>query len=269
MIRWIVILICVLLVWCSTAPVMAQEVQTQNFSKAQIKQLNKLRREAFTATQKGNFPKAEDYWTQLIEILPENPVGWSNRGNSRVSQNKLEAAIADFSQAIELAPEAADPYLNRGTAYEGQQRWKEAIADYQRVLELNPKDGMAYNNLGNALAGMGKWEEAIANYQTSVNLAPTLAFPRANYALALYQIGKQQEAIRTMRNLVRKYPQFPDVRAALTAALWEEGKLGEAESNWVAVVGLDKRYQDLDWVSNVRRWPPLMVQALEKFLKLK
>ncbi|NES25037.1 MAG: hypothetical protein F6K41_40555, partial [Symploca sp. SIO3E6] len=102
----------------------------------------------------------------------------------------------------------------------------------------------------------------------SVKLAPNLAFPRANYALALYQIGQKQEAIRTMRNLIRKYPQFPDVRAALTAALWEEGKLGEAESNWVAVVGLDKRYQDLDWVSNVRRWPPLMVKALEKFLKL-
>jgi hypothetical protein len=34
------------------------------------------------------------------------------------------------------------------------------------------------------------------------------------------------------------------------------------------VIGLDGRYKDLDWVKNTRRWPPNMVVALEKFLKL-
>ncbi|HEY9833478.1 MAG TPA: tetratricopeptide repeat protein, partial [Stenomitos sp.] len=94
------------------------------------------------------------------------------------------------------------------------------------------------------------------------------AFARANYALALYQTGQKEEALRTLRNIIRKYPQFPDVRAALTAALWVDGKQGEAESNWAAVVGLDNRYKDLEWVKSIRRWPPVMVAALEKFLTL-
>jgi tetratricopeptide (TPR) repeat protein len=136
------------------------------------------------------------------------------------------------------------------------------------VLELDPNDAMAYNNLGNAKAGQGKWEDAIAYYQKATQLASNFAFARANYALALFQIGETEEAIRTMRNIVRKYPQFPDMRAALTAALWQQGKQGEAESNWVATVGLDGRYRDLNWVKTVRRWPPMMVDALEKFLKL-
>lgn len=72
-----------------------------------------------------------------------------------------------------------------------------------------------------------------------------------------------------MRNIVRKYPSFADMRAALTAVLWEQGKHGEAESNWVAAVGLDQRYKDINWVAHVRRWPPLMVAALEKFQELK
>jgi hypothetical protein len=71
-----------------------------------------------------------------------------------------------------------------------------------------------------------------------------------------------------MRALVRKYPKFADMRAALAAALWETGKRGEAESHWVAVTGLDSRYKDLEWVANVRRWPPSMVAALQKFIKL-
>jgi tetratricopeptide (TPR) repeat protein len=136
------------------------------------------------------------------------------------------------------------------------------------VLELDPNDAMAYNNRGNAAAGKGDWESAIADYKKSAEIAPNFAFARANYALALYQIGQTDEAIRQMRNIIRKYPQFADIRAALTAALWEQGKRGEAESNWVAAVGLDKRYKDLNWVASVRHWPPAMVAALDQFLKL-
>ena len=92
--------------------------------------------------------------------------------------------------------------------------------------------------------------------------------PFANEALALYELQRTDEALRKMKNIARKYPLFPDVRAALTAILWTKGQQGEAESNWVAAVGMDHRYQDIDWVQKVRRWPPTMVGALDKFLKL-
>lgn len=274
MIRWFLtvlsaLLFLVLAGFVIAPPMMAQDLQTPDLTQTQVKQLNELRQKAFASTNIGDFPAAEGYWTQLIELLPDSPVAWSNRGNSRVSQNKLQEAIADYNHAIELAPNAPDPYLNRGTAYEGLGEWDQAIADYMRVLEIDPLDAMAYNNLGNAKAGQGKWVEAIAGYQKAIELAPNFAFARANYALALYQTGEKDEAIRTLRNLIRKYPQFPDVRAALTAVLWEQGQQGEAESNWVAVVGLDSRYKDLEWVKTVRRWPPVMVAALEKFLNLR
>ena len=83
-----------------------------------------------------------------------------------------------------------------------------------------------------------------------------------------YETGKKAEAIKTMRDLVRKYPMFPDMRAALTAALWTAGQQGEAESHWVAAVGMDSRYQNLDWVKEIRRWPPTMIAALDSFLNL-
>ncbi|WP_017715470.1 tetratricopeptide repeat protein [Kamptonema formosum] len=227
-----------------------------------------LAKKAFEATNAGDFATAENYWTQLIDQFPDSAALWSNRGNSRVSQNKLEAAIGDYKKAIELAPGAPDPYLNRGTALEGLGQYEAAIADYNRVLELDPRDAAGYNNRGNAEAGLGRWEAALADYRQAANLAPDYAFARANWALALYQTGHTEEAIRTMRNLVRKYPKFPDMRAALTAALWQQGQFGEAESNWVAVVGLDSRYRDINWVASVRRWPPKMVSALDKFLHL-
>jgi tetratricopeptide (TPR) repeat protein len=106
-------------------------------------------------------------------------------------------------------------------------------------------------------------------YSKAFELAPEYAFARANHALALYQNGQTKEAIRNMKNIVRRYPQFADMRAALSACLWDAGQRGEAESNWVAAVGLDSRYKDLDWVAKNRRWPPVAVSALDKFLHLK
>ncbi len=268
MIRWILSLFCFCYFLSIAPPVMAQEADLPAVTQQKLQKGEEIAQKALNAAEKGDFATAEEYWTELTEEFPTNPAVWSNRGNTRVGQNRLAEAIADFDKSIELAPDAADPYLNRGAAYEGQGRWQEALADYEKVLSIAPEEPLAYNNRGNAKAGQGRWEEALQDYKKAADMSPDFAFARANYALTAYQTDRQEEAVRTMRNLVRKYPMFPDMRAALTAVLWQQGQQGEAESNWVAAVGIDNRYQDIDWVKNIRRWPPKMVVALEKFLNL-
>ncbi len=106
-----------------------------------------------------------------------------------------------------------------------------------------------------------------------INSAHLLTTYGSHRYVSLYQIGSQtgnpDPAIKAMKNILRKYPNFTDVRAALTAALWADHKQGEAESNWVSVLNLDRRYQDINWVRNIRRWSPALVEALDKFLTLK
>ncbi|MFM7448936.1 MAG: tetratricopeptide repeat protein [Leptolyngbyaceae cyanobacterium] len=252
-----------------TTPASTVEAVSQPSIQGFLQELENLKQKAFQATNEGDFKAAEDYWTQLIERLPQSPVVWSNRGNTKLSQNKLQSAIADYDKAIELAPEVPDAYLNRGIAYEALGRWDDAIADYDQALKLNPNDAAAYNNRGNAAAGKGDWQAALLDFKQAAEMGRKFSFARNNYALALYQLGQTGEAIRTLRQLVRKYPNFADARAALTAALWAEDKQGEAESQWVSVIGLDARYKDLAWLQNTRRWPPALVTAMEKFLKLK
>ncbi|WPF89521.1 tetratricopeptide repeat protein [Cyanobacterium aponinum AL20118] len=265
MIRFFITLLICLSLFIS--PVIAEE-NINIPTEAQLQAGEEIARQAIEATEKGDFILAEKFWTELINEFPSNPAVWSNRGNARVSQNKIAEAIGDYNESIKLAPDAPDPYLNRGVAYEGLGKYQDAIADYQKVLELDPEDAMAYNNLGNANAGLENWDEAVKYYHKATELAPNFAFASANESLALYQLGRKQEALTKMRNIVRKYPMFPDMRAALTAVLWEEGKQGEAESNWVATVGMDSRYKNVEWLKEVRRWPPKMIVALENFLTL-
>jgi tetratricopeptide (TPR) repeat protein len=295
MMRWLLNLICLILIFFVNFPMIAYgsigdrrlspeaegestvrlissiapEINSPDtISEAQWQQSHEIAKKAIFAAKQGDFKQSETYWTELIGTFPNNPAIWSNRGNIRVAQHKLDEAIADFDRAIELAPKQPDPYLNRGVALEGQGKYEDALNDYDRVLALNPEDPMAYNNRGNARAGQQRWLEALTDYQKAIELSPNFAIARANAALVSYQIGNKQEAMQSLRNLVRKYPMFADLRAAFTAILWDAGQQGEAESNWVATVGIDARYQDLKWVKNIRRWPPQMVAALEKFLTL-
>jgi tetratricopeptide (TPR) repeat protein len=269
-IRWLVSLICICFLWFYgfNFPAIAAPGGDRAFTEQQIQQGERIANKALRAAQKGDLVRSEAYWTELIEKFPENPAVWSNRGNVRIGQYRLAEAIADFDRSIELAPNYPDSYLNRGIAYEGQQLWSQAVADYNRVLEIDPQDPVAYNNRGNAEAGQQLWQEALKDYQQAISIAPDFAMARGNAALVTYQLGDRSEALRQMRNLVRKYPMFSDMRAALAAVLWVDGQQGEAESNWVAAVGLDNRYQNINWVQNIRRWPPTMVEALNKFLTL-
>ena len=268
--RWFIsfCLICCLWLGNTVNSAVALTNQLSQPTEQEIQQGEKIAQKAFKAAEQGNFAQSETYWTQLVTKFPNNPAVWSNRGNVRIGQYKLAEAIADFDRSIELAPEYPDAYLNRGIAYEGQGRWDLAIADYNQVLAISPQDPVALNNRGNARAGQQRWQEALTDYQQAADIAPNFAIARGNAALITYQLGNRSEAVRQMRNLVRKYPMFSDIRAALAAALWVDGHKGEAESNWVAAVGLDSRYQDLDWVANIRRWPPIMIEALSQFLTL-
>ncbi|NJM56407.1 MAG: tetratricopeptide repeat protein [Synechococcales cyanobacterium RU_4_20] len=251
-----------------TAPGAAWAASPSPELEALYRDLGDLYQRAFTATNAGDFVTAEGLWSEAIDRMPNNPATWSNRGNARVSQFKLEEAIADFDHASELAPDQPGPYLNRGTAWEGLRQWERAIADYNRALALDPDDPVALNNRGNAEGARGNWDAAKQDFHRAAELAPGFALASINYALALYQLDEKPEGTRYLRNLVRRYSQAADPRAALTAVLWDQGLQGDAESNWVAAINLDSRYRDLDWVANIRRWPPKLVVALDRFLKL-
>ncbi|MGL5805767.1 MAG: tetratricopeptide repeat protein, partial [Xenococcaceae cyanobacterium] len=179
--RWILSLLCIVLICVCQLPALAQEVDTATtISEAQWQHGHEIAKKAVVAAKKGNFNQSERYWSELITEFPENPAVWSNRGNIRVAQYKLDEAIADFDRAIQLAPEQPDPYLNRGVALEGKGHYQEALADYDRVIAINPQDAMAYNNRGNAMAAQQRWLEALTNYQKAAEIAPDFAIARAN-----------------------------------------------------------------------------------------
>jgi tetratricopeptide (TPR) repeat protein len=110
--------------------------------------------------------------SRAIELDPKHTISYNNRGVQRLEKHDLEGAIADFSHAIELDPKYAKAYYNRGNVKEDKGDHDEAIADFDRAIELDPKYTYSYNNRGNAKKAKGDLNGAIADFTRAIELAP-------------------------------------------------------------------------------------------------
>ena len=98
----------------------------------------------------GDYVRAIECYTKLIEQEPDLAIGYQFRGWAYYGLGRFEDAIADYTTAVEMDPEYRDLYIDRGKAYGALRRSDEAIADYTTAIDLDP-------NMVNGYAGRA-WE---------------------------------------------------------------------------------------------------------------
>lgn len=110
------------------------------------------------------------------------------------------------------------------------------------------------------------WKEALRDFTYAASLKSDYEAPRIGKALVQYQLSQKQEAIAYFQLLTSKYPRFADGQAALAVMLYSDKKnVEDALDRWEIALEEDSRYFDVDWVENIRRWPPALVDDLKVF----
>lgn len=221
-----------------------------------------------------------------------------------LDSKQFQKAIEDDNESLELMktdgekedgtanyPEYPDAYVERALAKEGLADWQGALEDYNKAISLwggaqseSFKPGaMTYVNpyvltyRGNTLCRLGRYKDAIQDYEAAsdfFNAARDVARysdARANSALATYEAGDREAALKIMRDVIRKNPGSVDMHVAVATDSWSQGDYISALKEWrFACDEIDvgcKSYEDMNWVQNIRRWPPSMVENLKSFLE--
>ena len=106
--------------------------------------------------------------------------------------------------------------------------------------------------------------------QSYPDLAVT-EYARLHRALLLYEVGDVRRSLLELDDLEVSLRGFPEVHAALASLLYIERPLqiSRAESQWDLATSFDRRYADLAWVQRTKKWPPRVLDALERFLDLR
>ena len=131
----------------------------------------------------GQIEMAIEAYSRVIELNPNNPNAYNNRGVAYSAKGDFDRTIEDYTKAIELNPNYAVAYNNRGGVYYLKEEYESAIVDFTKATELNPDYAVAYNNRGVAYYLKEEYESAIVDFTRAIELNP-------NYAIAYNNRGR-------------------------------------------------------------------------------
>jgi len=153
--------------------------------------------------KQGQYQKAIDSFSKLIEIAPGHADAYKNRGVSYMKQQKFDLAIKDFQIAKELFPELKGLYSNYGVAWYYKKEYEKAIESYDIELEMAPENYVAYFNRALCLAELDKDDEALENIEKALNIKPGFYWAICYKADLLVKNGNNIQAIETYEQAIK------------------------------------------------------------------
>jgi len=228
------------------------------------------------------FWKAEQYGLviciadRLIQLLPDHPTIWFNRGNALAALGRHRDALGSFRRVLELddtnveamggkafslanlgqyedalkvldqvlnrQPNNLQAVLNRGAVLSRLGRHKEAAEALDKAAILDPESASTRYRKGIALAHLGRPEEALVAYDEALELDPAYAEAWHNRGSTLGQLGHNKEALEAYARAARINPKITEIWYNKGVALAHLGRLEEALEAYNKALELNPNY---------------------------
>ena len=154
------------------------------------------------------YERAIIHYTEALELKPDFPEGYNNRGSVYADAGDFDRAIRDHNTAIKLKPDYASAYNNRGIVYYRIGDFDKAIQDYCKAIELKSDFLEAYHNSGIAHYRKGNFDKAIKDFDTVMELDPNDAKVYSNLGTAYLRKGDFDRAIQSYNRGIKLEPSF-------------------------------------------------------------
>ncbi len=89
--------------------------------------------------QKEEFEEARKYFTQALDISPEDEVAAYNVGEVFFSHQQIDEAIKYFELAIQIKKEWSKPYMKLGYVYLNKGDFEKSLEYFRKFLEMDPE----------------------------------------------------------------------------------------------------------------------------------
>jgi tetratricopeptide (TPR) repeat protein len=110
------------------------------------------------------YPVAAENLTQAIDLIPEEPAGWANRGLLYLRSKRIDDAAKDLNKAHQLAPDSPQIDTLLGLLAEQQGNFDEAVSHLRTAVQRQPEDLQAQYMLAQLITRAAK-ADSDAEYQ--------------------------------------------------------------------------------------------------------
>ena len=167
------------------------------------------------AHQVGDLEGAERAYLRALDVDPRYVLARNNLAVARVHADDPAEAERVFADALEHPGAPGEVWRNHALALT-RTGWHEAAERaYRTALERDAGSAVAWAGLGTSLLALQRHDDARAALVHSVQLDPELAEARYQLAFALSALGDYQGALRETRLALELDPLFPAPRFRL------------------------------------------------------
>jgi len=141
----------------------------------------------------GKYPEAIVHLTRTVNISPQRPEAYLERGNAYRSLGQSDAALADFQQASDLNPSLADAHNGIALIYIERHDSRHALEELNKSIVLQPTIE-AYYQRGEILEAQGEHRKAIDDYDQAIAIARDAPYVYLARATAKANLGDVEGA---------------------------------------------------------------------------
>ncbi|HXX14340.1 MAG TPA: tetratricopeptide repeat protein [Candidatus Eremiobacteraceae bacterium] len=160
----------------------------------------------------GDLIGAEQAFSEITKMAPDNPDGWTNVGRVRVQEGNAEGALVVLRKALALKPGLARANFFYAKVLREEGKYDEAATVFRQVLGQYPRDRVVLNELGRVLFLQKRYADAIQELQHTIAIDPEDL--QANYNLMLCYTGLGDE--KTAEEYKQRYLRFKADEASQT-----------------------------------------------------
>lgn len=180
----------------------------QNLSAQTVDELNAL---GIKHAKKEKFEEAFSAFDKAINLHPNSPGAYANRGNIYRFRGNFDLAIADYSKFLDLSPNNINVLYARAGAYKEVAAFDKAISDYSRVIEINPSHPDIYFDRAYSYIRLKDYENAKNDLISQLKISPKDFKSLANLINVKKELKLFDEALADYDKILNEFPNQPNL----------------------------------------------------------
>jgi len=171
----------------------------------------------------------ETLWTQVLKHYPRTYEAYTNRGNLRGKEGRIQGALDDFKIAIQIKDSDPEILKSLGNAYGSLNQYEESVKAFNKAIKLKPNDYTYYLNRGVTHGRVGNDSLALSDFENALRLSPSWEkVGILNYIVtAAFQSRQNQKGIDALIGLTALQPNNVNLYQRLYQVY---SQLGDAEN---------------------------------------